>query len=346
MGPGRDCTRGFFSAAGLVAASRIAKWDGTNWSALGSRVDAPVQSLTVFDDGTGFEFTTNAAIGARGDNLTVSFLSVIDELSIYTETSVNRRGDRMSLKESRFAWIGLLGLLMTIPSFLRAQDCAPIPDGIVSWWPAEGDATDILGDGSTNGTLVGGVTFADGMVGQAFLFDGTDGRVEVPHNPNQNTGSQITIEAWVNPSTSTHGRTIVQKRSVSNVGGYVLETLGPPQGPDNALQFVIMIGGIYWGLHSPGNVLANDTWQHVAATYDGAAMKIYVNGVEVASASASGAIDAVTDPLVMGRNVVVPEPQYAWNGLIDEVSLYARALAPEEIQAIVVAGSAGKCQPQ
>ncbi len=249
----------------------------------------------------------------------------------------------MFRKKSSFAWIGLLGLLMAVPS-LRAQECASIPVDIVSWWPGEGDARDILGDGSTDGTLVGGVTFADGMVGQAFLFNGVDGRVEVPHNPNQNTGSQITIEAWVNPSSSGHGRPIAQKRSVSNVGGYTFETVHGPFGPDNALQFGIWTGGTLTLLISPANVLANGTWQHVAATYDGTAIKIYVNGVERASMSASGAIDAVTDPLVMGRNVV--NPAFAWDGLIDEVSLYARALDPEEIQAIVDAGSAGKCQPE
>ncbi len=244
-------------------------------------------------------------------------------------------------KISSLALVGLLALWMAVPS-LWAQECAPLPDGIVSWWPGEGDASDIIDDNT--GTLVGGVLFADGMVGQAFSFNGTDGRVEVPHNPNQNTGSQITIEAWVNPRSSGHGRTIVQKRSPSNVGGYVFETTHSPFAPDNGLQFVIMINGTYRSLQAPANVLAIGTWQHVAATYDGTTMKIYVNGVERASLSVSGVIDAVTDPLVMGRNVV--NPSIAWDGLIDEVSLYDRALSAEEIQAIVDADTAGKCPPE
>jgi len=85
------------------------------------------------------------------------------------------------------------------------------------------------------------------------------------------------------------------------------------------------------------------TWQHVAATYDGTAMKIYVNGAEVAEMAVSGDIDTVSDPVVMGRNVV--SPAIAWVGLIDEISLYARALDPVEIHAIFDAGSAGKCPP-
>ena len=53
-------------------------------------------------------------------------------------------------------------------------------------------------------------------------------------------------------------------------------------------------------------------------------MKIYVNGAEVAEMAVSGDIDTVSDPVVMGRNVV--SPAIAWDGLIDEISLYARAL--------------------
>ena len=122
-----------------------------------------------------------------------------------------------------------------------------------------------------------------------------------------------------------------------------MESVHPPFGPENSLQFVIMIGGIYTTVQTPANVLSIGTWQHVAATYDGTAMKIYVNGAEVAETAVSGDIDAVSDPVVMGRNVVSPE--IAWDGLIDEISLYARPLDSVEIQAIFDAGSAGKCPP-
>src|SRR5262249_52678619 len=57
----------------------------------------------------------------------------------------------------------------------------------------------------------------------------------------------------------------------------------------------------------------------------------------------TGTIDAVTDPIVIGRNVVIPTD--AWQGSIDEVELFNRALSPSEIQSILNAGSAGKCKP-
>jgi hypothetical protein len=219
--------------------------------------------------------------------------------------------------------------------------CVPPPTGLVSWWPGDGNANDI--SGGNNGILSNGTTFATGEVGQAFSFDGVDDQVVVPHNANQNTGSQITIDAWVKPTSSGHPRPILQKRSSANVGGYTFETTNSPFDPVNGLQFGIWIGGTLRLLQTPANVLTNSTWQHVAATYDGTVMKIYVNGVEQASLAQTGAIDAVTDPIVIGRNVVVPAD--AWDGLIDEIELLNRALSSNEVAAIFNAGSAGKCKP-
>ena len=63
-----------------------------------------------------------------------------------------------------------------------AQTCTPPPPNMVSWWPGDGDANDIK-DGN-NGTLQNGVTFATGMVDQAFLLDGIDDFVDVGNAPN------------------------------------------------------------------------------------------------------------------------------------------------------------------
>src|SRR6266404_2043280 len=78
-----------------------------------------------------------------------------------------------------------------------APTCAPSPPGIVSWWPGDGNANDIVG--GNNGTLVGGVTFAAGEVGQAFGFNGSD-YAEAAASSSLNV-PQITIEAWINAST-------------------------------------------------------------------------------------------------------------------------------------------------
>ncbi len=221
---------------------------------------------------------------------------------------------------------------------VSAQVCASAPVGLVSWWSGDGNALDSRS--RNNGTLENGATFAAGEVGQGFNFDGIDDQISIPHNTNQNVGSNLTIEAWINPTSLIHGETILQKRSTSNTGGYVFEPTQPPGSP-NGLHFVIMIGGVYKTLN-PANVLAAGVWQHVAATYDGAFMRIYVNGIQVASQAQTGPIDPVSDPIVIGRNVVSSVP---FGGEIDEVGLYNRTLSATEIQAIFNAGTAGKCKP-
>ncbi len=207
---------------------------------------------------------------------------------------------------------------------------------MVSWYRSEGDGSDFVGD--DDGTL-NGATFTAGKVGQAFLFDGVDDRVSIPDSADQNPGTNFTVEAWINPSSSGHGRPIAQKRP-GNLGGYTFETTHAPYAPNDGLQFVVSIGGSQHFLQTPEGVLTNNAWQHVAATYDGIALRIYVDGVEEASAPASGAIDTNTAPVVIGQNVVIPS--FVWDGAIDEVSFYSRALTQAEIQTIVDAGSEGK----
>ncbi|HJT81599.1 MAG TPA: LamG domain-containing protein, partial [Chthoniobacterales bacterium] len=222
----------------------------------------------------------------------------------------------------------------------KCRVCTPAPSGLTIWLAGDGNAFDRSGH-NNSGTLANGTSFGPGLVGQAFAFDGVDDQVVVPHNPNQNIGSQMTVDAWVYPTSLGHGRSIIQKRSPSNVGGYVFETAAQPFASDNSLQFVIMIGGVY---HSLGTraVLTPNLWQHVAATYDGAMMRIFVNGIEVASMPQTGAIDPTTDPVVIGQNVT--HSSFAWQGMIDEVELFNRALSAAEIQGIVNARSAGKCR--
>ena len=69
---------------------------------------------------------------------------------------------------------------LVAPKLAAGQTCTLPPTGLVSWWPGDGNADDI--EDGNDGTLLGGVTFAPGLVGQAFSFDGVDAFVSI-HNP-------------------------------------------------------------------------------------------------------------------------------------------------------------------
>ena len=124
-----------------------------------------------------------------------------------------------------------------------------------------------------------GTGFVAGHDGQAFSFDGVDDQILVPHAVTLDFVSHATIAAWVNRTTSGHGWPILQKRTTANVG-YTFETTHNPHGPSNGLQWVLWIDGVQHLLMTPPDVLKIGEWQHVAATYDGATMRIYVDGVE------------------------------------------------------------------
>jgi hypothetical protein len=76
---------------------------------------------------------------------------------------------------------------------------------------------------------------------------------------------------------------------------------------------------------------ALNAWTHLASTYDGANLRLYVNGVQVASKAVTGSIKASTGVLHIGGNSIWNDEWFA--GLIDEVRLYNKALTVAEIQA-------------
>ena len=82
--------------------------------------------------------------------------------------------------------------------------------GLVSWWPGEGNANDVIG--TNNGTAVGGLSYTNGEVGQAFQLDGTSGYVDVPASGSLNVGTNngFTVEGWINPSDVSAQRPVVE----------------------------------------------------------------------------------------------------------------------------------------
>ena len=104
--------------------------------------------------------------------------------------------------------------------------CAPEPSGLISWWPGEGDANDIVG--ANNGTLVNGVSFVLGEVGQAFSFDGESSYVSIPDSPSLDSfTTSITIETWIKVNQLTANWEL---EGDSYQGKFILAIAGPGWG--------------------------------------------------------------------------------------------------------------------
>ena len=217
--------------------------------------------------------------------------------------------------------------------------CVPAPSGLVGWWPGEGNANDVTGN--NNGTLVNDVDFAPGEAGEAFSFDGANSYVSIPDSPLLDSlTTSITIELWLKTDQVTSDWTgIVTK------GNSAWRLQATPEA--NTVDFTVSVSA---GSLTGSRSINDGQWHHVAGVYDGTNMFLYVDGTLDGSMPATGLMPQNSDPLAIGANVqaYVPpcgcnEPGYFFNGLIDEVSIYNRALAAQEIQAIYNAGISGKC---
>ncbi|MHB8519117.1 MAG: FG-GAP-like repeat-containing protein [Limisphaerales bacterium] len=234
-----------------------------------------------------------------------------------------------------------------VPVSLRAVDCVSAPSGLVGWWAGNGNAKDTAG--GNDGALAGDVSFLPGEAGLAFNFTGGGKSVVIPDSAGLELTNQFTIEAWVNPATLTDDSHGGGRGIVSKVGG---------SGGANGYQFGFYGGytNLFGQFNTPGQAwpgyqvvaqlstpLKTNAWVHVAWTYDQAAAMLYLNGVPVAT-NVIGPHPVATSASNL-RISADDNGNLSFDGLIDEVSIYNRALTATEIQAIYNAGSAGKCAP-
>jgi hypothetical protein len=218
-----------------------------------------------------------------------------------------------------------------------ASACVPVPAGVVGWWPGAGNANDIAG--TNNGTLLGGATYLPGKVGQAFSFNGNDAAVYMQGGPALTFANECSVEAWIRPDDVANYRQIFYQANdpsgaywalgLSTNGSFRLEVNGGSGIP------------IYNVVNSPSGLLSVGTWAHVAATFSGGTMSLYLNGTNVALRSFLLSYIFASPPTAAYLGARVASQRFA--GLIDELSVYNRALNFSPFQQIYLRGSAGKC---
>ena len=181
---------------------------------------------------------------------------------------------------------------------------------------------DATGVGHT-GTLVGATWTTSGKYGNALTFNGTSARVTVSDAADLDLTAGLTLEAWVYPTTAQSGwRTILHKETDRY---YLLA---------NSNQNTPAAGGTF----APGTqrttygttALPVNAWSHLAVTFDGTTVRLYVNGTQVASQAQTTALTTSTGALSIGGSVAYGE---YFAGHIDEVRVYNRALTASELQA-------------
>jgi chitodextrinase len=208
-------------------------------------------------------------------------------------------------------------------------DCAPLPPppGLVAAYGFEetsGGATNDASGQGNHGSLNGPARTASGRYGRALAFDGVNDQVSVPDDASLDLAGSMTLEAWVRPSAAIAGwRTVVIKEQPNDLV-YALYAAGTGYRPSGHA----FVAGSDERVQAPG-VLPADTWSHLATTYDGSTLRLYVNGALAGTLALTGPMAVSAGPFRIGGNTIWDE----WfEGAIDEVRVYDHALTGAAIQ--------------
>jgi hypothetical protein len=230
-------------------------------------------------------------------------------------------------------------------SNLHSQGLTPQhvqPDKLVGYWPmnvipaeagiqsgTSGSWNDFSGNGN-NGTANDGAAFADGKFGKAGVFDGTDDYVSVPNSTKLDVTSKFTLSAWIKRDAVSSSLTNILRRE----GGEVYSLYSGAGSEQVGVRFRDTSDVDHIGA---GETVPSGTWQHVIGLYDGADLKLYVNGVlKQTNVIGSKSIKAGASDLVFGRNDNVVGRFF--NGNIDDVAIWNTAISDDEIVGLYNAG--------
>jgi hypothetical protein len=215
------------------------------------------------------------------------------------------------------------------PVALDVQNTA-IPGLVAAWGfdDASGmNATDATGNGHT-GVLYNAAWSANGKFGGALSFNDVDSWVTVEDAPDLHLTSGMTLEAWVLPTAINGFETVVLKERPGGLS-YALYANNAESGPGVPTGWVQTQADYDLGAMGTSIVPLN-AWTNLATTYDGQAVRLYVNGALVQTVEVFGDMHNSGEALRMGGNGVWGE---FFSGLIDEVRIYNRPLSTEEIHA-------------
>ncbi|MFC6221992.1 FG-GAP-like repeat-containing protein [Hymenobacter artigasi] len=169
--------------------------------------------------------------------------------------------------------------------------------------------------------------------GNALAFDGTDDYVSIPNTAALSLTTNFTIETWIKPTgTGNNTQNVVCKSSTTAGTGYIF-----PRTDDTWQNLRIWLnkGGSWSHYTVPYGAAYFNQWHHVAASYDGSTVRIYIDGVAVTptltgGSAITGPISTNTNPLTLGAQPGLSTEFYS--GGLDEVRLYNTVLTAAQVQ--------------
>jgi hypothetical protein len=204
---------------------------------------------------------------------------------------------------------------------------------VVGLWLLDEGQGDIVKDSSGNGNdgVIEGAQWANGKFGSALMFDGETTRVVIPSSDSLNVPEEVTVEAWIFP-TELHDdiNAVAQKwGDTSNRRQYQIGVIDA----DGTARFYISHTGTDHQRPIGEGVPVNE-WTHLAGTFDGDTIRVFINGKLSAELNSPGVIAQTDIDFFIGG--YGPDEEYTlnrhFNGIIDEVRVSDVALTEDEIE--------------
>jgi hypothetical protein len=213
-----------------------------------------------------------------------------------------------------------------------------LQNGLIAYYPFDGNANEVIGN-SNSGAVFGAILTSDrfGNANSAYFFDGSS---YITVNDFTLPLAQVSYSVWV--KASTNAPTIFAQDIISKHQTFADIEVLIRQKTDGRYDAQWNINGTYYPSTDPSNTASQgvfiprvNCFDLLTLTYDGTQIKFYVNGSLISSVNATRSITTNSLPLSIGRLAGAPGSSYEYyNGTIDDIRIYNRALSDLEIAAL------------
>lgn len=214
-------------------------------------------------------------------------------------------------------------------------------NNMVAYWKLDESSGNTIDSAGGYTGLNSNATYSAGKINNGGVFNGTNSYIDIQNTAGITFTNQLTLSAWVKPNSLIHAYT---DRGVITKNGplgeiFYLSHEGDVTGTVDTWAGFVDIGASEKWIFSTTNPVPGN-WYYIVMTYDGANQKFYVNGVLESTIAMTGMISNYTNDIVLGtRSLNGTTPWRVFNGTIDEVAIWKRALSAGEITSIYNAGN-------
>ena len=206
-------------------------------------------------------------------------------------------------------------------------------NGLVGWWPFNGNASDASGNGN-NGTVNGANLTADrfGFSNHAFDFNGVDNYIEVQHNLSLTFSNELSVSFWLNVPDLTFNasgspeRNPIGKQINASNSGIQFETNDVTNTPGSP-QFYLNDGSSV-AQYQDNNTIALNSWVHLVGTYNGTTLTLYSNNIVLGNNVNNLNLNSITQNLFFGKEGLIGR---YFKGKLDDIGIWNRVLTQQEV---------------